>query len=155
MILAKVQHIRCADYEGATYVWVPDGWTRERFRQAVDIAHTTYMVKHDARLPELPRYPLAPDFAANPDKLVRDVLAEHATASAEYAAKRAAYERSIQPFSKFLAEQGLTPFHDVAPEYTTELDWGHHHGEGLDPDDTVIGDVPGPHATPKPRTRKL
>lgn len=161
MKLAKVEHERCNEWSGSTYVWIPDEWTEDDFDRAVDEAADKYLkfveAWKDAPAPNKATSYSKPDYEAHPDKTVAEVDAIHEKEKEVYAAWWAEQQQSKRSFGQYLEAEGCKPFwDDCGVAFTTMIYWGHRHGWPIDYEDTNANaaDLKGPGDKPlKPLKR--
>ena len=70
MKLVKIEHLRCGEYEGYTYLLAPDNITKEKFQEDVYKASKNYLkAKEDfKKMNERPKY-LSPSLNEFPDNI--------------------------------------------------------------------------------------
>jgi hypothetical protein len=137
--IVRVKHARCDEWDGDTTIALaPAEWTDAEVSARVKDAQADYLAAYrdaaDARenAPKFPGY--HPNYEAHPDKLVRDVLSEHAAAKAAYDEHQAKSAHTRQRFEWFLDKRGFVTAWSVdAAEHIVDIrcDWGHRHGMRL------------------------
>jgi len=112
MKIARVDHWRCdqpVDFRnggGHTYVWVPDTMTAEEFEALCDGAQQAYFKAEDELREIHPTLPsgYGPRFENFPDKLVSEVLAEHAKLTVTWEKQQALKKAAQRTFAQILKE---------------------------------------------------
>jgi hypothetical protein len=138
MKLARIDHSRCDEYSGTTFVWVEDGMTEERLEEAVQRASEAYLKAASEHMAgEKPEHVFQPDWQANRDRLVEYVLRAHKEAQEKYAEWDKKRREAWRGFDSFLCEEeGITGFWDRDPDITAKVYWGHRHGQDIDKGET-------------------
>jgi hypothetical protein len=137
MKLVKVDHIRCAEWSGSTYVWAPNEWDEEQIENAVRTARQDYLdalnlARENQQPPNDYRYG-PPPFAKYPDKKVSEVIEEWEAKKAEYSAWEKEQAKTKRSFMNFLALQGFTWLGSNEDDVIeVDVDWGHMHGTRID-----------------------
>lgn len=144
MKLVRVTHIRCGDYDCATFILAPDKWTEDEINKRVHVAQTKYQDEvRRIKAEDEEEKPIARSdfwYAPNFEKLaerypnktiteVREIIKEDKRAHEEWQ-KNQKY-RKLR-FANFLEEEGFSSIFDDDMCIETTLDWGHQHGTQLD-----------------------
>ncbi len=147
--IARVNHYRCGEPAGKwglyTYVWVPKTMTAEEFEALCDKAQDAYF-KAEAELKKLlPALPpgYGPQYDKHPDKTVAEVKAMHEAATAEWNKRNEivkAQQRSFTQILKEVSDGTVKGFWDIEFPISTDVNWGHRHGEQIDYGETKITD---------------
>lgn len=146
MKLARIDHFRCDDIAASTYVWGPDDLTPERLEADVAKARESFLAagiaaaSHAGPRPESAWSPgLVPtNLEGVPaETTVGELRAARARQKEEWAVWETKRKAASRPFGAFLVDLGYQLFYDVAPDLSTEVGWGHRHGQQLDLDDTA------------------
>jgi hypothetical protein len=142
MKIARVDHWRCdqpVDFRkggGHTYVWVPDTMTVGEFEALCEKAQQAYFKAEDELREIHPTLPpgYGPRFENFPDKLVSEVLAEHAKLTVAWEKQQALKKAAQRTFTQILKEVSggsVLGFWDIEFPISTEVHWGHRHGEDV------------------------
>lgn len=152
MKLAKITHERCDEYDGYTYVVVPDEMTQEEFDNAVYSAQKEY-IEFVTEYDKVKKILNESSFAYNnplmrfydkyPDKTVAEVKEIYAAKSAEHAEASKLKAQSYREFGTYLKDFGITPLVEYEAEINKDLDWGHRHGSSIN-HERRVEDMPGP-----------
>ena len=149
----QITHNRCNEYAGTTFGFVPDDMTQEEFLRIVGEAQREYLEfleryeRERKAADERIDYRLRPDLSeADPDKTVRELLAEQAEKKLAYDAWQKTQSEAYRTFGNYLEPHGIVLWHDVTPDLEADVDWGHRHGMTIGMDDEYPSerDIPGP-----------
>ena len=143
MRLARIDHIRCDEPSGTTFVWVEDSITDEEFQDTVDRVAKEYLVRVKEFM-ELKK-PKSVSFQPNWDKLrdknVGEVLDEHKAKKEKYSAWEKEQRKARVTFAGLLTkEEGILSFWDMEPGISAEAYWGHNHGLHIEFGETKLMD---------------
>lgn len=137
MKVARIDHIRCGEYSACTIVWVRDNMSQTELEERVETAEREYIaaLKEFSEQGERPGTNAygQPNWEANRDRLVGDVLDEHKQAKVERAAYDKARQQALKTFDDFLtAQEGIESFWQDNFALHGEMDWGHQHGTKIE-----------------------
>lgn len=154
MQLVRIEHNRCDEYDCETFGWVPNDWTEEQFEEAVERAEKAYLeayyewkrIKDKAPENLYPHNRL--EFYNNhPNLTVKRAKEMFEEVGAKRKAWEQEYNKGRRTFMDFLSKEGVTPFSEIEPVFSTDIYWGHRHGDDLEyQDDSPRKDLPGPVA---------
>lgn len=141
MKLARVDHIRCGEWDGAfTYVWIEDDMTEEQFQKAVDRAADAYLqavIEYMGANEQ--KHPPMINWENNRARVVAEVLDERQVAETVYKNWEKKRREAIVSFDTYLCkEEGIVDFWYEDPAITGEIDWGHRHGTPIDYGETRL-----------------
>lgn len=146
----KIQHVRCSDWDGATYVGVPDEWADGDIEDRITVAKENYLgaiewLRENNKPPHgLHSGYAKPNYSAFPDKTVREIEEGWAEKVEDYKAWERMQRNEYRKFENFLVEQGFEALWSMDSDF--EVDWGHRHhvplSYGTDTDDSLpVGKV--------------
>lgn len=152
--LGQMYHEKCGEWTGErTLVWIPIDWTHEQFEAAVYRARENYLnylkAFKDMKPPEgyIDFWGTREDqfIAQHPDLTVRaakELWEEQKRRYEEWDAER---QRARKDFDAYLRDEGCLLFWQYKPdEFFVLMDWGHHHGYGINWKETKSGGPRGP-----------
>jgi hypothetical protein len=161
--LGQMYHEKCGEWTGErTLVWIPQDWTHEQFAEAIYRARDNYLAYlktfKDMKPPEGWTewwYGGKSDFVAkHPDLTVRAVDELWKEEERKYKEWDAERKRASKDFDDYLKDEGCLLFWQYEPdEFFVLMDWGHHHGYGINWKETKSGGPRGPlniHRTDDP-----
>jgi hypothetical protein len=129
MKLARVEHLRCDDTDGVTYVMAPDGVDEDKFQTDVTAARELYQKAIDdfKALGAKPVW-LTESLEDWPDEMTAGEIKQRVK---ENYAERVAYDdirsRATHEFGYYLEKLGYTPLRRAECLEATAY-WGHQHG---------------------------
>ena len=136
MKLARIDHIRCDEPDGATLVWIEDSMTEDDLQEAVERAGKAYVKAVSEFMNTKPPEGIQsaysqPNWERNRDRKVGEVLDEHAKLKEQRTEWDRKRREAIRPFDEFLhQEPGIEPFWEG--EFVNgDMYWGHRHGESI------------------------
>lgn len=130
--LIRVEHERCSEWEGYEYFVAPDKLSKDQVAMIVDdiVREQIEDAKAVQLAPEAPKT-FQVDFRAHPDKLVREVIAEHETAKAAHERWKHDHPELLRSFADRMRDRGLLPITDINKDDSVIANWGHNHGLDL------------------------
>jgi hypothetical protein len=132
--LVRIEHERCGEWSGYTYVGAPQDWSQEQIEEAVTNAEKKYLATFEQAREESPRPPyvtLSQIGEANPDLTYREVqelVAEKQRAVGEWQSRQ---WKQSKKFEDFLDTEGFKRLRDIDPDADVVVNWGHNHGKSL------------------------
>lgn len=144
MKLARVEHIRCGEYAGYTYLMVPDDLTEEQFQQDVNEVVAEYVRDVDlfnqqdppVALLDIRTHEFPPGTTVEQARAIVKVREQE---SNDWYARRAAFAKD---FSHYIKARGYIPIHE-ADHLAADADWGHRHGQTFKYSADQLGYSPG------------
>lgn len=132
MKLARVEHFRCGDYAGYTYVMAPDDTTEERFQQDVNTAVTQYLAALDQFNQQNPPVDFLDirthEFPAGTTvEQARAMVKTRDQENHDWHVRRATLTHE---FGHYLKPLGYVLVGE-AEHIEAEADWGHRHGQEI------------------------
>lgn len=132
MKIGRINHQRCDDLVGSTFVWVPATWTDEDFADRVREARALYIADLSLEVTEAPPNDYdpftPPPFERYPDRLVSAILEEWAEKKKAYEIWRAEKVAASRPFMYYLEKQGMLSLDSFDGVLEHDVYWGHRHG---------------------------
>lgn len=132
MRLVKIYHIRCSEWDGSTYAWFPEDWSIDQISEAVYDAQTScFRARQEAKevAGQEPPYVGYPNFNTAPrDKTAGELMDEYEVKKAAYTEWHAKVNAATKPFISYLLPP-VKPLWDESELVNVDCDWGHHHGD--------------------------
>lgn len=127
MKLIKIEHFRCGDFEGYSYLFAPDNKTSEEVEEDLS---WVYQQQTKAQVPgKEPPY-LLERISDYDDSLtikeVKEKLAQNNLDREEYRKK---LDNARQSFNHWMMQKGYMPLSLNEDLECYSMDWGHNHGE--------------------------
>jgi hypothetical protein len=133
--LIYIEHTRCGEFDGTTYLWAPSEKTSEEIQLDIDAAQEEYLDKlkkyKETKIPGKALYRIedCPDNVTvlEAKELIR--LSEN---------ERKEYQKiendATQNFGVYLFKKGYQPLYETedAPVEEFYVNWGHNHGLNID-----------------------
>jgi hypothetical protein len=146
MRLLKVEHTRCGEAAGHTYVWIDDDVDA---LAVVDAAKRDYLraiadLAAQRKPPNDYRPYGSPPYDKFPDKTVAEVKAEWEAKKVEWTAWNEKRMGARLAFEDFLARQEGVKTWAWHESEVVALDWGHLHGTSIDYSLTDVDTIPRP-----------
>jgi hypothetical protein len=133
--LVRIEHFKCNDWAGTSYVWVDDNMGIDRLEELCDQAQARYLTNEHAcdSRPATPRNPgYMPEYGKYPDMKVSEVTALWKVEKDAYDQWMQKRKETRKPFAEVLEQIGegsIRRFHDPFEEIPkVDVDWGHRHG---------------------------
>lgn len=135
MKIAKINHDRCQEWDGCSYVWVSDDMTKGILSDLI-LAAVKSLLKAEDDLQKSPQKPMFPGYTPNydlyPDNTVSEAKVIHEALAKKYQAWKLLETESRKSFVEHLISisgGSIKDFYDL-PDNTLrgEASWGHRHG---------------------------
>jgi len=136
MKLIKIEHSRCADYDGASYLWAPDGFLEPEIEKDIINAQREYekdtaIAIANKKGPVLIYQPYSQiPYRNYPDKTVKEVNEIWEQEKIKFDEWQEKIKPAAQSFEDYLIKKGYVGFYDYDIE-SYGADWGHQHGKPL------------------------
>jgi hypothetical protein len=151
MKLVRVEHIRCRDYSGRTFVLCPETWTEDEIEDKLCLAQENYLKalkdfqELGGKAPNKATVYTAPPYRDYPDKTVAEIDALWKHKQEEYAEWNSLRNNWRKSFATFLTDQGFTHLDDDEAECLEHsVDWDHRHETRIDYSETETDSFPPP-----------
>lgn len=136
MKLAKIEHIRCREYDATSYVWVADDMTDDELDKLCILARDAYLqAEHDAKTLKSEPIGYGPNYEQHaqlfPNKKIGEIKAEYEKKLAIWNEAEARRKQARKTFATLLIELGagrIESFYDHELEIEVAVSWGHQHG---------------------------
>lgn len=135
MKLVKINHIRCDEWTGTTYLLAPEDTTEEQLQKDVDTAEQNYLqsIKNFEDAGQKPKYININNFGELPNNLTvgefNEMRIKRDQEIKEWDDKR---DASTHNFAYYMRQLGYFDLNEDEDALEAEVNWGHRHGETLD-----------------------
>lgn len=136
MKLIKIEHNRCEDWDGSSYLWAPKDFTEDKIEDDILYAQKEYekdttIAIANKENPKLIYKPYSPiPFGNYPDKTVKEVQEIWEQERIKYNEWQSKLKPAAQSFENYLIKKGYVNFYEGEME-TYIAYWGHRHGVPL------------------------
>jgi hypothetical protein len=151
MKLVRVEHIRCQEHSGRTFVLCPEAWSEDEVEEKLQMAREEYLKalkdweELGGKAPNNATAYTAPPYRDYPDKTVAEIDALWKLEQEKYAEWNGRRNNWRKRFGVFLTEQGFTQLDDDESECQEySIDWDHRHGTRIEYSETETDSFPAP-----------
>jgi hypothetical protein len=132
----RIEHIRCGEFEGYTYLLAPENITQEQFEKDVDTATQNYFKAKEEfkKMSDKPKY-VGTGIADFPEDMTIKEAKELYNKLTNERWNWESKERQVsKSFGFWMTDLGYLLLGDIEDGYIIEtfVNWGHRHGEHID-----------------------
>lgn len=139
MYLVRIEHARCGEYDGVTFIVAPKGLSKEQVEERIELAKNNYLEAYEKFKAEVEKQD--PGWNLNIDKFSEDITIKEAKEifakqKKEYLEWETLKHAADLRFERYLEMLGFDTIYSLKEDdeltfVESFINWGHRHGDRL------------------------